>query len=107
MANTLARADRPEASRTASWMPFRDLFGFDPFGSMRGLEYEVTRTENGYQVDIPVPGFKPENVEVTYQDEVIAVSAKAERRSFARSFTVPKTSIPRGSRLAWPTECSC
>lgn len=55
MADPRARADRSEASRMASWIPFRDLFGSNPFGSMRGLEYEVTRAENDYQVDIPVP----------------------------------------------------
>jgi HSP20 family molecular chaperone IbpA len=78
----------------ANWAPFRDWLGFDPFQSMRSFEYDVTRTENGYEVEIPVPGFKPENVEVTFQDEVIAVTAKGDRRSFARSFTVPEDVDP-------------
>jgi HSP20 family molecular chaperone IbpA len=78
----------------ASWTPFRDLLGFDPFQSMRGFEYDVTRTENGYEVEVPVPGFKPEDVEVTYQDDVISVSAKSDRRSFSRSFTVPEDVDP-------------
>ncbi len=89
MADTLARDERPQASRMAHWAPFRDWLGFDPFQSMRNFEYDVTRTENGYEVEIPVPGFKPENVDVTFQDDVIAVTAKGDRRSFARSFTVP------------------
>jgi HSP20 family molecular chaperone IbpA len=91
MADTLARNERQQqASRMASWTPFRDLLGFDPFQSMRGFEYDVTRTENGYEVEIPVPGFKSENVEITFQDEVITVTAKSDRRSFTRSFTVPE-----------------
>ncbi|MBV9719114.1 MAG: Hsp20 family protein [Candidatus Eremiobacteraeota bacterium] len=95
MTDSLARNDRPPSPRVANWTPFRDLLGFDPFQSMRGLEYEVTRTENGYEVEVPVPGFKPENVEVTYQDDVIAVSAKSDRRSFSRSFTVPDDVDPQ------------
>jgi HSP20 family protein len=40
-------------------------------------------------VEVPVPGFKPEDVEVTFQDDVLSVNAKSERRSSSRSFTVP------------------
>lgn len=94
MTDSLTRSDRNQASRMASWTPFRDLLGFDPFQSMRGFEYDVTRTENGYEVEVPVPGFKPEDVEVTYQDDVISVSAKSDRRSFSRSFTVPEDVDP-------------
>ncbi len=88
MPDTLARNGHDGAPR-ASWIPFRDLLGFDPFQAMRGFEYDVTRSDNGYEVEMPVPGFKPEDVEVTFQDDVISVHAKSERRSFARSFTVP------------------
>jgi HSP20 family molecular chaperone IbpA len=94
MADTLARNERPQASRMASWTPFRDLLGFDPFQSMRGFEYDVTRTESGYEVEIPVPGLKSENVEITFQDDVITVTAKSDRRSFTRSFTVPEDVDP-------------
>jgi HSP20 family molecular chaperone IbpA len=95
MADTLARADRTTPSRVANWTPFRDLLGFDPFHLLRsGFEYDVRRTENGYEVEVPVAGFKPEDVEVTYQDDVISVSAKGERRAFSRSFTVPNDVEP-------------
>jgi HSP20 family molecular chaperone IbpA len=94
MTDTLARNERSASSRMASWTPIRDLLGFDPFASMRGFEHDVTRTENGYEVEIPVPGFTPENVDVTFQDDVITVTAKSERRSFTRSFTVPEDVDP-------------
>ena len=94
MTDSLARPDRTQPSRMANWTPFRDLLGFDPFQSMRGFEYDVTRTEGGYEVEVPVPGFKPENIEVTFQDDVIAVTAKSDRRSFSRSFTVPEDVDP-------------
>jgi HSP20 family molecular chaperone IbpA len=93
MADSPVRSgNRGQVSRMAPWTPFRDLLGFDPFQSLRSnwaFEYDVTRTENGYEVEVPVPGFTPDQVEVTFQDDVIAVNAKADRRSFARSFTVP------------------
>jgi HSP20 family molecular chaperone IbpA len=94
MADTLARNERGTASRAGSWTPFHALLGFDPFQSMRGFEYNVMQTENGYQVEVPVPGFKPADVEVTFADDVLSVSAKSERRSFARSFTVPEDVDP-------------
>jgi len=94
MSDTLVRGDRAAASRVAGWTPFKDLLGFDPFHLMRGFEYDVTRTENGYQVEVPVPGFKPEDVDVTFADDVLSVNAKSERRSFSRSFTVPEDVDP-------------
>jgi len=94
MPDTLVRNDRGQASRMAGWTPFRDLLGFDPFHLMRGFEYDVTRTENGYEVEVPVPGFKPEDVEVTFQDDIVSVNAKGDRRAFARSFTVPEDVDP-------------
>src|SRR5580700_9096953 len=98
MADSIVRdQDRGQASRMTPWTPFRDLLGFDPFQSLRSnwaFEYEVIRAENGYEVEIPVPGFKPEDVDVTFQDGIIAVSAKSERRSFSRSFTVPEDVDP-------------
>jgi HSP20 family molecular chaperone IbpA len=67
MADSLVRdGSRGQASRMTPWTPFRDLLGFDPFHSLRSnwaFEYDVTRTENGYEVDVPVPGFKPEDVD--------------------------------------------
>ena len=93
MTDSLAHNDRQQA-RAANWTPFREWLGFDPFQAMRGFEYDVTRTENGYEVEIPVPGFRPEDVEVTYQDDVVSINAKSDRRSFSRSFTVPEDVDP-------------
>lgn len=64
------------------------------FSRCGGFEYDVTRTESGYEVEVPVPGFKPENIDVTFQDDVISVTARADRRSFSRSFMVPEDADP-------------
>ena len=41
-----------------------------------------------------MPGFKPEQVDVTFQDDVIAINVKSERRTFSHSFTVPEDVDP-------------
>jgi hypothetical protein len=43
---------------------------------------------------VPVPGFRPDDVHVTFQDGIIAVNGKADRRSFSRSFRVPEDVDP-------------
>ncbi|MBD5605907.1 MAG: Hsp20/alpha crystallin family protein [Candidatus Eremiobacteraeota bacterium] len=79
--------------RTLPWTPLRDLLGFDPFQNIRasyGFEYEVSRTENGYAVEVPVPGYNSSQIDVTFKDGILSVSGKTDRRSFSRSFTVPE-----------------
>lgn len=95
--DSLVRNGGHQARQMATWVPFRDLLGFDPFSGLRSnwaFAYDVTQNENGYHVEVPVPGFKPEDVEVTFQDDVLSISAKGERRSFSRSFTVPEDVDP-------------
>ncbi|HZW54295.1 MAG TPA: Hsp20/alpha crystallin family protein [Candidatus Elarobacter sp.] len=75
-----------------------DLFGFDPlravFGGAPqyggGLTGEVQKTEEGWNVEIPVPGFKPDQIDVTVEDRVLTVNGKTERRSFQRSILLPE-----------------
>ena len=77
--------------------PLQRLFGFDPFTNvMTNWDYgfEVTRTERGYEVEVPMPGFNASQVEVTLKDAILSVNGKNERRSFSRSFTVPEDVDP-------------
>ena len=93
MPGALARPQNGAALERAPWTPFRDLLGFDPFRSVAsnwGFEYDVTRTESGYEVEVPVPGYKPDHIDVTFKDGVLTVNGKNERRTFTRSFTVPE-----------------
>ena len=74
------------------WTPFRELFGFDPFDALTshsGLEYNVARTERGYEIEIPVPGFKADQIELTFKDGILTTSGRNDRRAFSRSLTVP------------------
>ena len=68
------------------WEPFR---GFFPSNWQQMFGIEVNRKDGNYEIEMPVPGFKPDDIEITYQDGVLTVSGKNERRSFTRSLTVP------------------
>ena len=68
------------------WEPFRSLM---PGNLMNMYGIDVTRSESGYDVEIPVPGFRPEDVDITYQDGVVTVSGRSERRTFTRSLSLP------------------
>lgn len=77
--------------------PLQGLFGFDPFQAIAGnwdYGFEVTRTETGYLVEVPVPGFNSSTVEISLKDGILSVNAKNERRTFSRSFTVPEDVDP-------------
>ncbi len=50
---------------------------------------DITRNESGYAVEIPVAGYKPDEIQVTMQDAVLSVSGKSDRRSFTRSLLLP------------------
>ena len=71
-----------------------DFFGFDPFralsGSTYGFQAEIQRTADGWTLELPVPGFRPDQIDVTAEDRVLTVAGKSERRSFQRSFVIPE-----------------
>jgi HSP20 family molecular chaperone IbpA len=80
-------------ARLTQRSPLQGLFGFDPFQAIVSnwdYGFEVNRTEKGYTVEVPVPGFNSSNVEITLKDGIVSVNAKNERRTFSRSFTVPE-----------------
>ena len=66
-----------------------DLLGFDPFRP-NGYGMEINKVENGYTVEIPVPGYKPEQIDVTLDQNVLTVSGKGEKRQFTRSLLLPE-----------------
>ena len=72
---------------TAMDLLFSDIFG-EPLRSplsaemsragapMYHLPVDVVEVDNGYRIQAPVPGFKPEDVEVKVSDGVLTISAK-------------------------------
>ncbi len=93
MSNSLAKPNGTASDRAIPWTPLRDLLGFDPFQNIRasyGFDYEVSRTDTGYEVEVPVPGYGSSQIDVTFKDGILTVAGKTDRRSFTRSFTVPE-----------------
>ena len=73
---------------------FGDLLGFDPLRLMpaapTGWTFEINRSDNGYKVELPVPGFKPEEIEVTIEDRVLTIVGKNAKRQFTRTLAIPE-----------------
>jgi len=79
--------------------PFSDLLGFEPFRSLyptasQSYGMEVNKGENGYTVEIPVPGYKPDQIDVTLDQNVLTVSGKGEKRQFTRALLLPEEINP-------------
>jgi HSP20 family protein len=70
---------------------FSDMFGEANVGTSRDdqsgdsggydmptfhLPVNIVDTEQGYRIQAPVPGFRPEDVEVTFSDGVLTINAK-------------------------------
>ena len=67
------------------WDPFRTFFG--NHGGATGLE--IDRSDDGYTVEMPVAGFKPDQIDVTLENGVLTVIGKTEKRSFTRTLLLP------------------
>jgi HSP20 family molecular chaperone IbpA len=90
MATLVTRSNGGAAVRHAygewlGWDPSRSSVG--NHGGVAGLE--IARTESGYTVEIPVPGYKPAEIGVTFENGVLSVAGKSEKRSFTRTLLVP------------------
>lgn len=80
---------RPPATRTL----VGELFGFDPFRPMVAPEllgFDIQRTDQGYRLEIPVAGFRPEDINITVEDRQLTVEGRSDRRRFTRSIVVPE-----------------
>lgn len=73
--------------------PFGDLWNWDPLRSLSGgtaYGIDITRTESGYVVEIPVAGYKPEQIDITLEDGLLTVKGQSDKRNFSRTFTIPE-----------------
>jgi HSP20 family protein len=87
----------PARQIAQTWSPLQRLFGFDPLQNLMAnwdYGFEVSRTEDGYEVEVPVPGFNSSSVEVTFKDGILSINGKNERRTFTRSLSVPEDVNP-------------
>lgn len=74
---------------------FSDVFGWEPFSNTyanysRTQGLDVTKTDGGYTVELAVAGFKPDQINVTLEDNVLTIAGQSEKRSFTRSLLLPE-----------------
>jgi len=77
----------------ATYAPLRDILSYDPFRrffSSLDPEIDVVRTEIGFDVEIPVAGYTPDQIDVTVRDDILTVAGKSERRAFTRALKLPE-----------------
>jgi HSP20 family protein len=81
------------ASGAVTYSPLREMLGYDPFRrffSNVDPQIDVIRTDSGFEVEIPVPGFKTDQIEVVVKENVLTVTGKSERRACTRSLKLPE-----------------
>jgi HSP20 family protein len=79
-------------SAAVAYSPLREMLGYDPFRrffSNVDPQIDVIRTDSGFEVEIPVPGFKTEQIELIVKENVLTLTAKSDRRAFTRSLKLP------------------
>jgi HSP20 family molecular chaperone IbpA len=72
---------------------FGDVLGFDPFRGVpanAAYGFEISRSEDGYRVELPVPGFRPDQIDVTIEERVLTIVGKNEKRNFTRTVVIPE-----------------
>jgi HSP20 family protein len=83
----------PESAGGAvTYSPLREMLGYDPFRrffSNVDPQIDVIRTEQGFDVEIPVPGFKTDQIEIVVKENILTLTGKNERRAFTRSLKLP------------------
>lgn len=81
------------ANGAVTYSPLREMLGYDPFRrffSNVDPQIDVIRTDDGFEVEIPVPGFKTEQIEIVVKENVLTITGKGERRAFTRSLKLPE-----------------
>jgi HSP20 family molecular chaperone IbpA len=85
--------DSNSAGGAVPYSPLREMLGYDPFRrffSNVDPQIDVIRTEAGFEVEIPVPGFKTDQIELIVKENVLTLTGKNERRAFTRSLKLPE-----------------
>ena len=85
--------DTPSAGGAMTYSPLREMLGYDPFRrffSNVDPQIDVIRTETGFDVEIPVAGFKTDQIELVVKENILTVTGKSERRAFTRALKLPE-----------------
>ena len=99
------------------WEPFRDFdrifdddFDFLPVVPMRGTrspEVDVYQTEKDVVVEMPLAGVRPEDVEISVEENILVASGKTEEKKEEKKKNYFRKEIRKGSferSVALPVE---
>jgi len=81
------------AAGALTYSPLREMLGYDPFRrffSNVDPQIDVIRTDAGFDVEIPVPGFRTDQIEIVVKENILTVTGKSDRRAFTRSLKLPE-----------------
>src|SRR5207245_1220036 len=84
------------------WSPFATLYPTATYAPL-----DVQRTESGYRLQAALPGFKPEDVEVTLEQSALTISAKRSEDTKTENGRYLRREVFSGSvrrRLVLPAE---
>jgi HSP20 family protein len=96
---------------------FGDVFGdmFATPGTMQGTEkaeggeggrrgpltyhlpVNISETRDGYRIEAPVPGFRPEDVDVTFSDGILTINAKRTEEQTRQEDTYMRREVAFGN----------
>ncbi len=71
------------------------------------LAVDVERTDQGYRISAPVPGFKPEEVDVSFSDGVLTIQANKKEEQEQRDKNYLRREVARGNfirQIALPND---
>ena len=66
-----------------------DILSFSPSHNFN-TGIEIINSDGGFVIEIPVPGFKRGEIDVTLDSNILSIAAKNERRSISRSLIIPE-----------------
>ena len=100
--NNLTYSNGRRAGSLLSWDPLRlmhDLLSWQPAGGETvwapyASPVKIENGEDGATLTVDMPGIGPDDVELTLQDGVLAISAKRGDRSYAYRVTLGDTFDP-------------
>ena len=88
---------------------FSDMFGEMGMSSMGDggeggapifhLPVNIKETERGYMIEAPVPGFKPEDVDITFSDGVLSIRAQRSEQKSEKEANYLRREVGYGSYM--------
>ncbi|UCB45130.1 MAG: Hsp20/alpha crystallin family protein [Spirochaetota bacterium] len=97
---------RPRTLDLFDWDRAFERFLHEPFNGIRTPAVDIREDDNGYKIEVELPGLTEKDIEVKVENNVLSISSKKEevkedkdkdyvhkeRRSysFSRSFTLPE-----------------